>query len=354
MAIDLNHLRASDGTGEAVLAHIQSVRTIGSTVLDLDNVDNWNSKAIIVTGTPAANGYIAPAGMTVMYGHVTAGDFIIDGFAPGYSDNGNTTNQIAIVKMCTQWTDALVDILKIALNDDGSLKRAAIDTAAQTVVGLLANRKFYTYSGGNILINGISQANGSNAITWTKPAGLKYVIVTAVGAGGGGGGSGTNAARGGGGGGGGVSIKKIMAADLAATVSVQVGIGGNGGAAGNNAGQAGTNSFFGTAPFGGGGLGGQPANGSFSYDGGSASGGDINLDGQTGVGRRSSATSLGLGGAPSLGFGFPDPITSDQNTEEPGRDGLGYGAGGGGAYRVSANVNGGKGSNGLVIIEEYF
>lgn len=57
--MDLQHLRASDGTGEAVLAHIQTVRNPGSTVLDLDNVDNWNTKAVIITGTPAANGFVS-------------------------------------------------------------------------------------------------------------------------------------------------------------------------------------------------------------------------------------------------------------------------------------------------------
>lgn len=97
--MDLQHLRASDGTGEAVLAHVSDPRTIGSTVLELDNVDNWNTKAVIVTDT-LANGYIATAGLTVMYGHITAGDFIIDGFAPGYADNGNAT-EVAVVKMTT-------------------------------------------------------------------------------------------------------------------------------------------------------------------------------------------------------------------------------------------------------------
>lgn len=125
--MDLQHLRASDGTGEAILAHVQSVRNPGSTVLDLDNVDNWNSKVIVVTGTPAANGYIATAGMKVMWGHITAGDLIIDGFAPGYADNGNTTSEVAIVKMTTNWADALVDILSIAHQNDGKLKTTSLD-----------------------------------------------------------------------------------------------------------------------------------------------------------------------------------------------------------------------------------
>lgn len=134
--MDLQHLRASDGTGEAVLAHIQSVRNPGSTVLDLDNVDNWNSKAVVVTGTPNANGFIAAAGMKVMWGHLNAGDFIIDGFAPGYADNGNTTSEVAIVKMTTNWADALVDILKVAHNDDGTIKNDAITTKDQFVDAL--------------------------------------------------------------------------------------------------------------------------------------------------------------------------------------------------------------------------
>lgn len=124
--MDLQHLRASDGTGEAVLAHIQSVRNPGSTVLDLDNVDNWNTKCVVITGTPAANGFVSPVGMKVMYGHITAGDFIIDGFAPGYTDNGNTTSEVAIVKMTTSWADALVNILQTSLNDNGTLRGSAV------------------------------------------------------------------------------------------------------------------------------------------------------------------------------------------------------------------------------------
>lgn len=125
--MDLQHLRASDGTGEAVLAHIQTPRTVGSTVLDVDNVDNWPQTFTFVTGTPAANGFISPSGMKVMYGHLSAGDIIIDGYAPGYSDNGNTTSEVAIVKMTTSWADALVNLLGQAHQDDGKLKVTSLD-----------------------------------------------------------------------------------------------------------------------------------------------------------------------------------------------------------------------------------
>ena len=126
--MDLQHLRASDGTGEAVLAHIDAPRSIGSTVLSLDNVDNWNSKCIVVTGTPNASGFINAAGMKVMYGHLNAGDFIIDGFAPGYTDAGNTTSEVAIVKMTTSWADALVDLFGSEHKDNGKHKDVTADS----------------------------------------------------------------------------------------------------------------------------------------------------------------------------------------------------------------------------------
>jgi len=169
--MDLQHLRASDGTGEAVLAHIQSVRNPGSTVLDLDNVDNWNSKVIVVTGTPAANGYIATAGMKVMWGHITAGDLIIDGFAPGYADNGNTTSEVAIVKMTTNWADALVDLLGISLQDNGKLKTTSLDDffKPSEVIG-----QNFVASGGIVTAVGGLQASFTAAVVYVN--GLRYTV----------------------------------------------------------------------------------------------------------------------------------------------------------------------------------
>jgi hypothetical protein len=73
-------------------------------------------------------------------------------------------------------------------------------------------------------------ANG----TWTKPAGLKRVLISCVGAGGGGGsgrcdGAGTNRFGGGGGGGGAVVWRQVAASDLASSVAVTIGTGGTGG-----------------------------------------------------------------------------------------------------------------------------
>lgn len=174
--MDLQHLRASDGTGEAVLAHVQATRTIGSTVLDLDNVDNWNADAIVVTGTPAANGFISPTGMTIMYGHLNAGDFIIDGYAPGYSDAGNTTAEVAIIKMTTNWADALVDILKISHNDDGTIKNNAITTEAQFTDNvdpvMRAGETMFDHVDSGCVLTGTGYGS---TLAWSLTAGVVFI-----------------------------------------------------------------------------------------------------------------------------------------------------------------------------------
>ena len=84
--------------------------------------------------------------------------------------------------------------------------------------------------------------------TWTKPTGLKYVIVEVIGGGGGGGGvegDTGDTANSGGGGGGGYSLKKILASSLGSTETVTVGAGGAGGT-GFSGGTAGGTSSFGS------------------------------------------------------------------------------------------------------------
>lgn len=174
--MDLQHLRASDGTGEAVLAHVQSTRTIGSTVLDLDNVDNWNADAIVVTGTPAANGFISPTGMTIMYGHLNAGDFIIDGYAPGYSDAGNTTAEVAIIKMTTSWADTLVDILKISHNDDGTIKDNAITTETQFTDNVDPAKRLSEVMFDHIASGCVLTGTGyGSTLAWSLTEGVVYI-----------------------------------------------------------------------------------------------------------------------------------------------------------------------------------
>lgn len=108
------YLRASDGTGIAALAHVTAPRSIGSDVIEVDNTDNWPANFIATSGTPDANGYIDPnlGPVTEMTAHLNAGDIIIDGFEPGSTDEGNTTDEIIVVKQTAGWADRVAERLE--------------------------------------------------------------------------------------------------------------------------------------------------------------------------------------------------------------------------------------------------
>lgn len=177
--------------------------------------------------------------------------------------------------------------------------------------------------------------------TWTKDAGLKYIIVEGVGGGGGGGYAYSSdfSRSAGGGGSGGYFKKVILAASLGATETVTVGTGGAGGTSGARTGVTGGTTTFGAHCTAVGGAGGGDMTGNLygaGGGGGIASGGDINISGNPGVYSSGAIgnnghdySSPGIGGASVLGA---------------------YGSGGQGGY----NGNGAGGSNGFVTVTEYY
>lgn len=335
-----DELSASDGTGEAVIAEIQTDRAISATTLDTDSEDNWPQKMILATGDKvlASNGsyYIDPSSMTIMYGHLDSGDVVIDGFAPGYSDAGNTAGQIAIIKPSTYQVDEMVALAQVGHENDGKHRG-----------GILGNEEYFTSSG-----------------TWTKPDNLKFVIVEMVGGGGGAGGCATSgsgeASEGSGGGGGEYARKKILAGDLSATETVTVGNGGTTTAAGS---ASSFGSHFGAAGGGAGQYGGATSSGYYNTGGEGGTGGsgtaDLRMQGSRGgpavVGP--SGTTFGYGrnnrgGASQLGGStYSDGAISTG----AGKAGLTYGGGGGGGRTAnSAGAVGGTGGKGVVIVHEFF
>lgn len=227
--------------------------------------------------------------------------------------------------------------------------------------GLLRNTYYYTYDGTDILINGVSQNNGANTITWNKPSGLKFIEVTVVGGGGGGGGTAaTNSsqqASAGGGGGGGAAVKKIDADDLSATETITVGAKGAGGSAGSNNGSTGGTSSFGSHCSGTGGTGGSGGSASStatvasSGSGGTGTGGDANLPGaRGGVGMVLEGIRIYTGGGGGSYF------ATGVNQASPSQTGANYGGGGAGAIvgTSSSATAGGDGAPGIVIVKEYF
>lgn len=195
--------------------------------------------------------------------------------------------------------------------------------------------------------------NAGSPATWTKPTGLKYVIVE-VQAGGGGGGSanaggGGGANPGGGGGGGGYSRKLIAVASLGATETVTTGAGGTAGSGGD--GGAGGSSSFGTLSTATGGAGGSQ-NGGAEAAGGVGSSGDINIGGSAGVSCENLTEGIpgSNGGNSFMGGGGSGGYTTH------GSAGRVYGGGGGGGQTTSGGSasNGGAGGAGIVIVTEFY
>jgi hypothetical protein len=210
----------------------------------------------------------------------------------------------------------------------------------------------------------------SSSGTYTKPAGLVWARVTAVGPGGGGGGadgggSGTSAA-GGGGGAGGVAVRILAAASIGSTETVTIGAGGAGGSiAGTDGSDGAANTTFGalvTATPGSGGKGNNAPNSNFSArdggDGGSTSGTisytGFSLTGQRGL-RNAIVAMPGAGGSCSHGNGGGSVVVgAGTSTGSDGTRG-GGGAGGGASSSTSPSGGaGGTGGDGYVIVEEFY
>lgn len=195
--------------------------------------------------------------------------------------------------------------------------------------------------------------NAASPATWTKPTGLKYVVVETQGSGGGGGGTSTTDTGGGGGGGGGYARKLIAAAALGATETVTIAAGGSaGGDGGTDGGNGGTSSFgtHCTGTGGGGGKGTAANGGAGSTSPGAGTGGDFNIVG--GCGQSGGATNAGgNGGSSVLGGGGGG---GRANSNVAGIVGGVYGGGGGGANSSSGDSAGGAGAAGIVIVTEYY
>lgn len=125
--MDYEYLRGSDGGGRAVLAHITANRLAGATVIQVDDLDNWPNEFIVTTSTIGANGYLEVGSITEMRAHKDSGDIIIDSFEPGYTDQGNSTDEVAILKQTTGWANGVVDNLEVVDDELSDIKTGWID-----------------------------------------------------------------------------------------------------------------------------------------------------------------------------------------------------------------------------------
>lgn len=181
--------------------------------------------------------------------------------------------------------------------------------------------------------------------TWTKPSGLKYITIRQVGAGAAGDGTTSSDTACAGGSSAGYAEKLIATAALASTVSLSVGIGATGTT--TNSTQVGGRTIFNhSSPI-------ITTGGTGQGTPGTATGGDINMTGQEGGGQYTNSTTGNLGGKGAdtiLGLGG---MSTD--ADESGRAATGYGAGGGGGNAAgAADVSGGNGASGVIILTEHY
>lgn len=238
-----------------------------------------------------------------------------------------------ITELTALTTPATVDLLAIVDDPAGTPETKKI-----TIADLL------TLFLSNVVVQVLSSASG----TYTPTAGMKKCLMIAVGPGGNGAGVTAADDAGGGGGGGGCAIKLFSAADIGASKPYTVGLtsgnnttlntttlvansGANGSATGNN-----TTLGFSSA----GGA------------GGTASGGDLNIEGEDGMRSIIYSTTHGSGGGGgSSAFGHG---AAQSGSEAAGVAGTAYGGGGGGAHTATdVDRSGGAGGAGVIYVIEF-
>ena len=195
----------------------------------------------------------------------------------------------------------------------------------------------------------------TSGTTYTVPSGCRAIEVICIGGGGGGGGTGALTAIGLSGGGGAMVYKFID--DPEASYTYAIGAGGSGGATNSAGADGGDTTFTGSsvalsAGGGDGGAAGPPTSGTLitiGEAGGTASGGDVNIDGAYSGNAATvsgDAISIPLSGASPLGGGA---VMNGTPGGAPGAGGSGGISVGGSGARI-----GGAGAAGLIIVKEFY
>lgn len=332
---------------------------------------------VIGNTTPAGTGATIPAGKeTIIFSDGTNVSFGLD-YAPNFETGALTASSASLASALsvssggtgqTTYTDGQ---LLIGNSSGNTLTKSTLTAGTGVSITNGAGTVTINNSGVTSLTagSGISLSGATGAITvsstvsggdyalqsyvgpatWTKPAGLKKVKVTVVGAGGAGGTPppGTVAA---GGGGGGAAISYIPAPSIPGPVAVTAGSGASSFGAFCSATAGSTGGTY--AP----GIGAAAAQGG---SGGVGSGGTINI---TGDGGSPSATvtgpgtfNAGGGGSSILGGGAVG-VVGPSGGVVAGLPGGNYGGGGGGGFRATTAPGGagGLGAPGIVIVEEFY
>lgn len=142
----IDKIRASDGSGNASVATVQSTRSGGASTIVVDTVLGINGNFMGSMGTPhtftdpvtsETITVISEATAVDFSGHVDGSNLEIDAIAPGYVDGGSAVGDIVIIRPTTQWGDNVADVLDVAHEDTGNLKANAPITGNQPTLDLI-------------------------------------------------------------------------------------------------------------------------------------------------------------------------------------------------------------------------
>lgn len=177
----ITSLKASDGSGNASVATVQSVRSPLATTLVVDTVQGINTKFHATMGTPhtfvdpvtsETITVISEASAVDFQGHVDGGNLEIDTIAPGFVDNGSAVSDIVIIKPTTQWADEVAKVLEVTHNDNGTLKTDSVDSTQIKPGSVTADKNDFTTwnAGGYTSIVGqeIKTSNRSTGVSGTE------------------------------------------------------------------------------------------------------------------------------------------------------------------------------------------
>lgn len=131
----LAYIPASNGIANASLMTVQTVRAANAPTITVNTVAGASAKFYGSMGTPHT--FTDPqTGETItIISESTAVDFAgsvsgstinIDAIAPGYTDTGSKVGDIIVIRPITEWANNIFNALSQSLNDNGSLKAAAV------------------------------------------------------------------------------------------------------------------------------------------------------------------------------------------------------------------------------------